>query len=573
MTDNQLNFLNKKAIIYTSAIFNGAWFLTALDCALWLNKAHGFTHITIMTGETAKVFNPLSICLRIINLPVYFSQGKLFNLMAQKFLPSQNKTQRREDVPELYQFYRGEIDLFGLNVCGVDVEFCRIKMDKSQNSFFAMLKRVRQATKNFHTSFLRQSLLDGSYLNFKVCGVYSALHVLSEALRSNYKSCGNIFHAGMGILSALYKIEVTRDICKKIPMTLGENTFVFGPDQEYIYGFFSRILCQRGAQLIETTGMQIPFALRSPSETFYERPKITPLPSQMNAVSTEMAINKYFEKRINSPWEVFDTIDYLKQTKKSSLTERIDNSGGLNVIIYLHSFSDAQFCYGHDGYRDLFDWACKTIDFLLQNLQVSRIYLKGHPGIDPAYHPGDVIANNRIQSLYKKEPKVVWCKNHFNTSQVELFGNCVSITHHGSVAEELIFLGHPVIASTFSPWGTEYKFGHFWSDREEYEKLIASLTENGLPVLDTHRSELLRYVRDKNFSKMAPTFFKGGGAWSDFLLQYKVEKHYEFGINMEAIKTLLSDLDHKATPFTSYIAVRSARIEALVDNLKDGEEI
>ena len=42
---------------------------------------------------------------------------------------------------------------------------------------------------------------------------------------------------------------------------------------------------------------------------------------------------------------------------------------------------------------------------------------------------------------------------------------------------------------------------------------------------------------------------------------------------MEAIKTLLSDLDHKATPFTSYIAVRSARIEALVDNLKDGEEI
>ena len=559
----------KKAIIYTSATLNGSWFLVALDCAIWLNRLHSFTHIKIITGETAKIFNPLHVLLKIINLPVYFSQGKLLKFMTTRLSLSQDKTQTNQHTSEFSKFCNGELDFLKFKICGVYVEFCRIKMDKSDTSLFTTLRRLQLVVKNFCASFLRQSLLDGSYLNFKVDGVYSAHHVLSEALRSEYKSRGSILGAGAGILAALYKIEVTRDICKKIPMSLNDSIFVFGPDQDYIYGFFSRKLCQRGARLIETEGLQTPFQLKTPSEKFYCRPIVRHWPSQMNVTDTGSAITDYFEKRVNTPWKVYDYIDYLKFKTPLLLEEKIDNSSGLNIVIYLHSFTDAQFIFGHDGYRDLFHWSCNTINMLLKNPNISNIYLKPHPGIDPHYHPGDVKANNYLRGLYRQKTRVVWLENHFTTSQLKYFGNCVGITHHGSVAEELTFLGYPVIASTFSPWDKEYKFGYFWSDRLSYEKLISSLTKYGLPVLDIHRNELFRYVRDKNFSKIAPTFFNSHSAWLDFLLQHKVEKHHEFGVNMETIKTLLSDLDYKATPFTSYIAVRSARIEALVDNLKD----
>ena len=67
---------------------------------------------------------------------------------------------------------------------------------------------------------------------------------------------------------------------------------------------------------------------------------------------------------------------------------------------------------------------------------------------------------------------MVWADFHFNTKQLKKISKCLAITHHSSVVEELSFLGIPLIASAYGPWGSDYVFGYFWRDKVKYEEVL-----------------------------------------------------------------------------------------------------
>ena len=107
-------------------------------------------------------------------------------------------------------------------------------------------------------------------------------------------------------------------------------------------------------------------------------------------------MRKYYD-RVTVPGKVYEYVDFLKGVEQKSITSLTGPSSNITVVIYLHSFTDAQYVYGYDGYYDLEDWTTSTVKALYSNSNVGKIIPKPHPGIDRVYHPGDVIANRRLR--------------------------------------------------------------------------------------------------------------------------------------------------------------------------------
>ena len=250
--------------------------------------------------------------------------------------------------------------------------------------------------------------------------------------------------------------------------------------------------------------------------------------------------------------------------KKSSLNQDSIQLNGISAIVYLHSFTDAQYIYGYDGYHDLMDWCLNTISLLNSNEHVSKVIVKPHPGINPVYHPGDSFATNYLKSKISKFDKVQWADFHFDVNHINSLGLVVGITHHGSVAEELVFKKIPVIASTHSYWGEEYKFGYWWKDVKEYEKLISSKSITELVVTKNQTNELYRYAMKKYFNLNSDTNFDVDSTWRDMLNIYDgVEDCHEHGENMEQINYLVSQIDPEERQFKKYIKTRLQRMNLL----------
>lgn len=555
--------MTKKAIVYTSAKLNGSWLLVSIDYALWLHKSDGFKEVTISCISSCNSFNFFTALMRLKNLSLYLTKNKFKKL--RNFITSSNNFNsvnlKKNTTSEVANFALEKSDQAYLTIGDLEIQFVRMRLGEKESplSFITLTYKVVVDYLNY---FRRSALKRRSYLEYQVTHIYSGLHILSEALRSDYKSCGSVFQSRLGILAALYKLNRSVAAYEEVVFPKECVAFVGGPDQEYIYGFFSRFMSDRGAYFIETEGMQRPYIKRKLKGRSYARLKISPRGGGLPRVEKEK-ISDYYKSRIARPWEVFDDIDYLQKTHSSC--EDVIKLNGVSVIVYLHSFTDAQYVYGYDGYTDLMDWAFSTISLLNSNEYVSRVIVKSHPGIDPVYHPGDVIANEYLKSRLSTLEKIQWVESHFNVEHINSSGSVVGVTHHGSVAEELVFNKIPVIASTYSPWGEEYKFGFWWDDLKEYESLISSNLITRLAVSKKQTDELYRYAMDKYYSIDVPSYFNSSSTWLDMLKIYGTEKHHEFGENMEQIKCLISRLDPEDKKFHEYIATRLLRINLLRD--------
>ena len=322
-----------------------------------------------------------------------------------------------------------------------------------------------------------------------------------------------------------------------------------------------------GACFLEMSNVTYPYIKRELNEKFYSRLKLSEIETGFMNIDQDK-ITEYYKNRIEKPWEAF-----RYKVEKYSTNKELTNLKGVTVILYLHSFTDAQYVYGYDGYHDLMDWCLRTIYLLNSNEHISKVVVKPHPESTSAYHPGDSIANNYLKSKLSKYDKVEWVDFHFDVNHIVSKGLVVGITHHGSVAEELVFKKIPVIASTNSYWGKEYKFGYWWENVKDYENLISSKSITELVVTKTQIDELYRYAMDHYFSINPDVNVKIESTWLDMLRIYDgVEDRNEHGENMEQITYLVSNIDPEHSQFKEYIARRLQCI-SLLKNVRKTKDI
>ncbi|MBD1146014.1 hypothetical protein IDH13_03915, partial [Pelagibacterales bacterium SAG-MED34] len=470
---------------------------------------------------------------------------------------------KNNKLSELASFATGKLDQANLTIGGLEIEFEREKLAKKKSILNFLIISYKMGL-DYLKYFSKSALKNKVYLEYKVANVHAGLHVLSEALRSDYKSYGSIFHCRLGILTALYKLHSSAKEYEQIDLPKKSNSYVCGPEQEYIYGFFSRFMSDQGALFLETNNRQQPYIKRELNEKYYSRLSLSKLETDFLEVDKDK-ITDYYKNRIDRPWEVFNY-----KVEKYSSNNELTNLNGVTVILYLHSFTDAQYVYGYDGYHDLMDWCLRTIYLLNSNEHISKVVVKPHPESTSAYHPGDSIANNYLKSKLSKYDKVEWADFHFDVNHIVSEGLVVGITHHGSVAEELVFKKIPVIASTNSYWGEEYKFGYWWKNVKDYETLISGKAITELVVTKTQIDELYRYAMDQYFNINSDVKFNVDSTWLDMLRIYDgVEDRLEHGENMEQVNQLVSKIDPDDRQFKEYIETRLKRINLLKDNSKN----
>tara|TARA_B100000989_G_scaffold297916_1_gene285241 strand:+ start:11056 stop:12705 length:1650 start_codon:yes stop_codon:yes gene_type:complete len=545
--------VKKKATIYTSAVLNGSMLLTSIDAALWLHKSDGFTHITIYSVLNYNPFNFFTLPLRLKNLTLYLKVSKF-----KKYWNRVKPTNSDENHSDLSKFANGKIDSTNLKIFDLEINFVRLR-EKNKNSFRKSITLSYRVAKDYLNYFNRNALEKRIYLNYKLANINAGLHVLSEALRSDYKSFGSIFYCRLGILAALYKLHISLEQYKSLILLEDNTSFVCGVDQEYLYGFFSRYMSNQGAKFIELNNIQLPYIKLDLNKTYYSRLNIFKIGSDIEIPDKEK-IYQYYKKRIEKPWEVFNYKEEKYSSKKNIL-----KLNEVSVILYLHSFTDAQYVYGYDGYHDLMDWCLTTISILNSNKHVSKVIIKPHPESTSSYHPGDSIANNYLKSKISSFEKVAWADFHFGVNNIISSDKVIGISHHGSVTEELVFNKFPVIASSHSSWGDKYKFGYWWNDKKDYEKLISSKLISELQVTQTQTDELYRYANDFYFTKNSHIYFNITSTWKDIFETFSLKDSNEHGENVEQIIKIVNKINPEDQKFKRYIATRLNRINLLVE--------
>jgi len=326
--------------------------------------------------------------------------------------------------------------------------------------------------------------------------------VASTSLRRSGKAGGNIKKSKISFMLHLFNaVTIMRYCSEKGLLSIGDNKidrFFMTNDPMYICGIYKRIVVVNGGRILETHSNRAEYDIMKSGE--YANPFFCKRRDESVSESDSFNVSEYLKKRFSDP---SGTLAYMFYGTNKEYEYLLDKKGkeieirdGLSVVIFLHSFSDAQYVFGKDCFCDLYDWVNYTIGILLQNKNVTRIFIKQHPNIDFDIHEADLVAIRRIERKYTNISKVVWLATDVSPRSLNKKINFVGITHHGSIAEELAFLGVKVIASTYAPWGGGYNFLYSWSSLEEYRDLLLklSLTNNSAPLgVD---SELVRYVCD-----------------------------------------------------------------------------
>ena len=306
--------MKKKANLYTSASLNASWLLISIDTALWLYKSDGFKKITINCISNYNPINLFNLLLRLKNLSSYLNKSKFKKLW--KFLKSSKiKNSTKTNLSDLASFATGKTDKAFLKIDDLEIILIRKKLIKKKsiiNSIFLSYITI----KDYINYFSKSALKSKKYLEYKVDNIFSGLHIMSESLRTDYKSCGSVFKCRLGILTTIYKLHKFVKEYKQLNLEKENKNFVIGPAQEYIYGFFSRFMTEQGACYIDNTGKQKSYVKRQLNDKYFSRLKIIPQEKYLNI--DKKKISDYYQLRIQKPWDVFDDIYFLKQNYSSN---------------------------------------------------------------------------------------------------------------------------------------------------------------------------------------------------------------------------------------------------------------
>ena len=167
-------------------------------------------------------------------------------------------------------------------------------------------------------------------------------------------------------------------------------------------------------------------------------------------------------------------LDWMSQTKYKKHDKIKYNN--FDYIVYAHSFTDDQLCYGFDGFENTLDWLNFTLD-KLGSLN-KKIIIKGHPNF---YSKSLGILSIWDKKIFSKNKEKYIKNKNFYFIDKPIFNNdllkkvdkkTILISHHGTVLFEGAQLGFKSICSEATMFSNNFKISNFWTDKKNYENLL-----------------------------------------------------------------------------------------------------
>ena len=212
---------------------------------------------------------------------------------------------------------------------------------------------------------------------------------------------------------------------------------------------------------------------------------------------TDNIYHHYMSNRMTDPEKY---IPYYSPDKKAKVGSININKKKSTILIYAHSFTDAQLTWGFDGFTNVLDW----LNFTIKNLtnRGFQVIVKGHPNFWVVGYLADVIEWDKkiwreVQDKYAKFDDVEFI--NFPVSNNEILKkldkeNTIVISHHTNGIVEAAYVGFKCISSGSSPWGDiYYSFCETWNSKNTYLDLLSNVESTKFP----DESKLKNFVFDK----------------------------------------------------------------------------
>ena len=345
----------------------------------------------------------------------------------------------------------------------------------------------------------RQAFLVSRYSDVQIGDL-----VASEMLASQPSAGGSLQRCSkMALWWRLVDAIYTVDYILRYGRELRGSHYVATCETTYLEELYRRVLRQQGVHVLELYDYSGKLSTVGPQEEWLNPFIARPWQGGMLSDDHRERAQRYLSERVSDAGR---HLWYMYVGRNRSGKDSIMDESGrtierdertLTVIIFLHSFEDAQYWYGHDGFDDLYEWTEVSIDECLKNEAIGRVLIKEHPNVDPERFPGDKQAVQTLKERYSGEPKVFFVGRYANLKTLAGLGVVYGITNYGSVAEELVSIGVPVVASTKAPWEKSYPFPRLWDSPEEYRTLLRSLSiANWYPPTVEEIEALHRFVNE-----------------------------------------------------------------------------
>jgi hypothetical protein len=494
-----------KRIVLHSTASHGAFYLFKLiDTSIWLLSNNRKQQKSLPDNKDEIVLELiLHPIMDRISFLVFLSRIKrrlLSGIVKFKITKTALNTGSRTEELSLYDtVYRTKKEV-SINT---ELGLIRIKLaDKPLGSDILTWIKCYLKTIDFWLTIHRKGeLVPARLLNLNYMGIIFGDLIASNALRINSKKSGGSISSCPGLFIVIFKALLIIEYIINEVKNIDSNSYVIIPEPTYLHGIYRRLLHSRGVNSIEPRYYSSEFKIIEPFLPL-ENPLIVenPIKTVLNDARRQRAIS-YLQERLQVPGKLW----YMSQGNNSNDDKLVDLNDDIVIThkdklyagIFLHSFDDAQYLFGIDGFNDIFHWTKFTIEKLLSNKNIDTIFIKQHPNIDYARYPGDKVAVEKLKNSYRNNPRVIWLKSNCSLNAFPGIDFFVGITHHGSIAEELTSINIPVIASTFAPWGKAFRFLQTWSDRNEYSDMLKNLNIGNIKKpSDNEMDELYRFVTE-----------------------------------------------------------------------------
>lgn len=361
-----------------------------------------------------------------------------------------------------------------------------------------------------HYKFFKSAKM---FLKLKFKNILIGDLIASTFLRKHPKNAGSL-KLSFDVYRLLNKVIFYNIKSKNIVKSLNEKlSYIILPEPTYLQVFWKRLFVRHGATSIETHSYEKKFYLND--DQFMGNPWIAKeKPIKKISSKQKEDVDNFFKIRLNNPEKIMSYMSKINSNnnnKNEIITidnktlnfkiNNLDKNKELVAIIFLHSFDDAQYCFGIDDFTDLYEWTIFSIDSCLANNEFDKILIKPHPGSDYEVFPGDKIAFDKIYQKYNKIEKINFIKKDSSIVYLSSVSNVLGITHHGSVAEELVYLNQNVVGYVGGMWSDYYKFLDTWNTRDEYTKIIKSYKKNKVRKPSNREKEhLLNYIIERKLN-------------------------------------------------------------------------
>ena len=468
-----------KLVLYATERPGAKYLFANIEAAIWLSKRSHYSK----TRENAEQF------IEIVILPIRFKSFLARSLKSlkpivksllgqlpekwKKRLPARLQIKRFNSQSLYHQVYSGKTVYYTHGKISISIKLFRESVFRY--GLLWLWSKVR-AYVLWRECFKEKKFIPSYFIELSYQGVHIGDLAASYTLRIQPELGGSL-QACKGLFNTLADAIYICDLAKSLNFNTKEEYYVMESEPSYLHLAYQRSLHVLGAHIITRYLYNKKLSVIPAGQVFYNHYFI--LPSECGVVDTQKVI-LYMNDRLFNPTKV---LFYMYIGANNNNSEMINDIYGkyvdiseteLSVIVFLHSFTDAQYMFGLDGFDDLYHWTIFTIDTCLMNKSINRVLIKPHPALDDILCPGDIVAFDRIFKKYKGNPRVIFLDKHCSLVALLKKGKLYGITHHGSVAEEIVYLKQPVIASAYAGWGVNYPFVKAWKTVEEYKNILKS---------------------------------------------------------------------------------------------------